>query len=53
MRREGRFAGRTHSRDRREGMTDLRTRISWVSWWYILGLLYRARESMYTVSESD
>ena len=38
MRREGRFAGRTHLRDRREGMTDLRTRISWVSWWYILGV---------------
>ena len=36
-----------------KGTTDLRTRISWVSWWYILGLLYRARESMYTVSESD
>ena len=36
-----------------KGTTDMRTRISWVSWWYILGLLYRARESMYTVSESD
>ena len=36
-----------------KGTTDLRTRISWVSWWYILGLLYRARESMYIVSESD
>ena len=36
-----------------KGVTDSRTRVSWESWWYILGLPYCARESMYTVSESD
>ena len=36
-----------------KGMTDSRTRVSWESWWYILGLLYCAHKSMYTVSELD